>query len=86
MSFNPDQINSLSKLFLRAEQSVKDAEYIDNGITIPSINELRYFGYHILIAMQQQDNEEEVRREFQKAEGHEREPFMMLPKLLFCSF
>ena len=70
MSFDQERINALSSLFQRAEKSVKKAEHIDDGIIIPSINELRYFGYHILIAMQNENNREEVLSEFKKAEGH----------------
>lgn len=68
--FDQDKIITLATLFKRAEDRVKNAEHIDEGIIIPSINELRYFGYHILIAMQNETNKSEVIIQLNKAESH----------------
>lgn len=67
-----DQLKELAKLFEQAEMQVKKTEDINGGIVIPSINELRYFGYHILKALMADDNHapELVSSEIDKAKGH----------------
>jgi hypothetical protein len=67
-----DQIKELAKLFEQAEMQVKKTEDINGGIVIPSINELRYFGYHILKALIVEEDHapELVSREIEKAKGH----------------
>lgn len=67
-----DQLKELAKLFEQAEMQVKKTEDINGGIVIPSINELRYFGYHILKAIMAEDDHapELVSGEIEKAKGH----------------
>jgi DNA repair exonuclease SbcCD ATPase subunit len=67
-----DQLKELAKLFEQAEMHVKKTEDINGGIVIPSINELRYFGYHILKALIAEEDRapELVNNEIEKAKGH----------------
>lgn len=67
-----DQLQELAKLFEQAEMQVKKTEDVNGDIVIPSINELRYFGYHILKAfMVEEDHAPElINSEIEKAKGH----------------
>lgn len=63
------RLKELSLLFSEAEKQVKKAEEVNRGIVIPSINELRYVGYHIVKALLSED-ETILDQELKKAEGH----------------
>jgi hypothetical protein len=53
-----DQVEEAAQLFAKAEQCIKDIEHNGEGLDIPSINELRYFGWHLLKALTQNNLEE----------------------------
>ncbi|MDD5296290.1 MAG: hypothetical protein PHU46_05195 [Rhodocyclaceae bacterium] len=60
-----DKVGTLAKLFQDAESWIKSIEHDGEGLDIPSINELRYVGYHLLRALSSGD-----RGELEKAENH----------------
>jgi hypothetical protein len=60
-----DKIEEIERLFIKAEQKVKMIEHEGDGLDIPSINELRYFGRHLLTALQKNSLDE-----LKKAENH----------------
>src|SRR5665647_736947 len=48
MELNQVEIDKTAALFKRAESLLKNAEHHTNIVFIPSINELRYAGYHLV--------------------------------------
>ncbi len=63
---NLDQFNLLCNSFRTAEERVKEIEW-RGGLDIPSINELRYVGFHLIKAVQAKDSsiqDEQLRRAF----------------------
>lgn len=46
-----EQVEEVANLFEKAEQCIKDIEHDGEGLDIPSINELRYFAWHLLKAL-----------------------------------
>jgi hypothetical protein len=60
-----EQVDEAASLFAEAEKCIKDIEHNGEGLDIPSINELRYFGWHLLKALTQNNLEELV-----KAKNH----------------
>lgn len=71
MEIDKRQLESLLSLFSEAEAKVKEAEGIDGAISVPSINELRYVGYHLTRALANEDPRE-VEQELTKAANHAR--------------
>ncbi len=55
--------------FKKAEDSIKSFELENNELAIPSINELRYAGHHILNATQE-NKSSKILRELDKAHRH----------------
>lgn len=45
------QLREVLRLFERAEQKVKEVERLSHELAVPSINELRYVGYHLTRAL-----------------------------------
>lgn len=45
------QIQEIISLFRHAERLVKRIEELEGALSIPSINELRYVGYHLCCAL-----------------------------------
>lgn len=66
-----EKLDELIALFAEAEAKVKEAEEIDGDIIIPSINELRYIGYHVLRSIAHID-EKSFESELAKAANHAR--------------
>ena len=58
----------VAKAFCEAERRMKKIEWMD-GTDVPSINELRYVGYHLFKACQQDDTVLQ-REELRRAERH----------------
>lgn len=71
MDIDKGQLDTLLSLFSEAENKVKEAEEIDGAISVPSINELRYVGYHLTRALANEDPVE-VEQELIKAANHAR--------------
>ena len=69
-SFDKEKLEYLSKLFVRAEQLIKLSEQTSDGVVIPSINELRYFGYHLLQAILDDHDPVQISEQLKKAESH----------------
>lgn len=68
MSKQEEGLKGLMTLFEQAERKIKTTEQITgDGIFIPSINELRYTGYHIVRSLQKEQNTLE---EINKATNH----------------
>lgn len=67
-------IDNIEKNFKDAESKIKSAELLDQTISIPSINELRYAGHHILRATQLKE-EDEILEELDKANRHTKRSF-----------
>jgi hypothetical protein len=68
VSNQKEKLDALVTLFEQAEQKIKTTEQITGeGIFIPSINELRYTGYHIVRSLQKEDDSSE---EINKATNH----------------
>ncbi len=61
-------IIDLKDLFKLAEQYAKEVEMLRSEVQIPAINELRYAGYHILNAIDDEETVSEV--ELLKARSH----------------
>ena len=62
---NQERFNALRSLFDLAETKLKETEQLCGDLAIPSVNELRYAGYHITKAMCEPDakkHDEELRR------------------------
>ena len=47
----PDALRQVRELYAHAERLLKEVERLTGEVTIPSINELRYAGFHILQAL-----------------------------------
>jgi len=62
-------IEEIVKLFDDAEHHVKEIEHFADQLTIPSINELRYVGYHLACALTCSDAAE-LDDQVRKARGH----------------
>lgn len=43
-----EDLQELQRLWKKAEDKLKEVERISEGVVIPSVNELRYAGYHLL--------------------------------------
>ncbi|MBE0508349.1 MAG: hypothetical protein IBX50_16800 [Marinospirillum sp.] len=78
MEIDKSQLESLLSLFSEAEAKVKEAEEIDGAISVPSINELRYVGYHLTRALANKDPRE-VEQELTKAANHARRAITVFP-------
>ncbi len=63
-----EKLQTLIALFELAESKIKEIERLDYKLLIPSINELRYAGYHVLKALINSNNEFDS--EFEKATNH----------------
>jgi len=64
-----EQFILVAETFKRAESKIKEIEIHNSEIIIPSLNELRYVGYHIILAGKAQD-EQKIDEELQKANQH----------------
>jgi len=53
-----DEIEEIERLFVKAEQKIKSIEHDGDGLDIPSINELRYAGRHLLTALKNNNLDE----------------------------
>lgn len=62
-------VKELVKLFDAAEDKVKEVELLDHDISIPSINELRYVGYH-LARLFCEEQPEKIDEQINKAKQH----------------
>jgi len=68
---NADEFAEVSELFRLAEDKLKLIERIENeGLVVPSVNELRYAGYHLLHAISAADNQSLRSDEIKKAKNH----------------
>lgn len=64
------EFESVDELFSLAEDKLKLVERLENeGLLLPSINELRYAGFHLLKAINIEDDEQR-RDEIRKAQNH----------------
>lgn len=70
MDIDKDRLKELSDLFTEAEAKVKEVEEIDGDIVVPSINELRYVGYHLMRALAAEHPV--IEQELNKAADHAR--------------
>jgi len=70
MDIDKSRLRELSDLFAEAEAKVKEAEEIDGDIVVPSINELRYVGYHLIRALASEHPS--IDQELNKAADHAR--------------
>ena len=64
-----EEIAEIVNLFDRAEDLVKEVEKSNGELSIPSINELRYVGYHLARALST-DPSSDVDAEISKAKNH----------------
>lgn len=64
-----DQWQSLSNLFRQAEAALHEAEMIHGDLGIPSVNQLRYAGHHIL-SISTSATEAEAIQAYHKAVSH----------------
>ena len=72
VEITPDQracIQEIVELFDLAEKYVKEIEQLAQELSIPSVNELRYVGYHLARALASTDHSE-LDTQVQKAKGH----------------
>lgn len=69
---SPEQklaLREIVDLFDEAERKVKEVEQFSQELSVPSINELRYVGYHLARALCE-DNADAVADQLKKARGH----------------
>lgn len=69
---SPEQKNAVKEivtLFDSAEDKVKEVEQLAQELSVPSINELRYVGYHLARAFCEEDPQE-LNIQITKAKGH----------------
>jgi hypothetical protein len=64
-----DTIKEIIDLFDKAEDKVKEVEQLAQELSVPSINELRYVGYHLARSFCE-DNPQEINTQISKAQGH----------------
>ena len=63
------QLSEISELFALAEEKIKLIEHLGEGLTFPSVNQLRYVAFHLLRADKAPD--ENLRKEeLRKAKNH----------------
>jgi len=62
-------VQDIIELFDIAEDKVKEIEQLNHEISIPSINELRYVGYH-LARLFCEDDSQEIELQIAKAKSH----------------
>lgn len=63
------QLSEISELFALAEEKIKLIEHLGEGLTFPSVNQLRYVAFHLLRADKTPD--ENLRKEeLRKAKNH----------------
>ncbi|MGB0696874.1 MAG: hypothetical protein ACPGOY_14575 [Rhodospirillaceae bacterium] len=67
MPIEKERILALKSLFSKAEAAIHEAEGLHEDVIIPSINQLRYAGYHLLIAL---TDDEQIEVQMTKAENH----------------
>lgn len=69
---SPEQKNAIKgiiELFDKAEDKVKEVEQLAQELSVPSINELRYVGYHLARSLCEEDHQE-FDAQISKAKGH----------------
>lgn len=64
-----EEIKKIVGLFDRAEVLAKEVERLDGDLSIPTINELRYVGYHLARALCA-DSEQLIDKEIERADSH----------------
>ncbi|MFN3077014.1 MAG: hypothetical protein ABT940_09080 [Alphaproteobacteria bacterium] len=69
MSLSEEEWSQLSAAFKEAETALFEAEQVCNHLVIPSVNELRYAGSHMLCAALE-ENSGTARESFRKALAH----------------
>jgi len=69
MDIDREKLEAIIRLFDEAESKVKEVEQLSSDLSIPSINELRYVGYHLTKALCQQ-TDGTISSELDKAERH----------------
>lgn len=62
-------VREIKALYRKAEEKIKALERESETLASPSVNELRYAGYHLLAALTETDSEKKI-VEFDKARGH----------------
>lgn len=67
---NLDSFNELMTAFIDAERRIKRVEWIETKLQIPSINELRYVGYHLFKAFSYIENADKQAEEISRAKRH----------------
>ena len=68
-----DKLERLLALHQETEIKIKEIERLEGKLSIPSINELRYFGYHVAKAVSLDiagDEDSEIDAELEKAFRH----------------
>jgi len=63
------QLSEISELFALAEEKIKLIEHLGEGLTFPSVNQLRYVAFHLLRADKTTD-ENLKKEELRKARNH----------------
>ena len=63
------QLSEISELFALAEEKIKLIEHLGEGLTFPSVNQLRYVAFHLLRADKTTD-ENLKKEELRKAKNH----------------
>jgi hypothetical protein len=64
-----EKFKTIQNLFKVAEQKIKEIERFEGSLFIPSVNQLRYVGYHLIKALCSED-EDSFKVEIDKAENH----------------
>ncbi len=65
-----ESLLKIVELFDQAEAKVKEVEQLSNQLSIPSINQLRYVGYHLVRSICADDTTAEFSIQIEKAERH----------------
>lgn len=65
-----EQLQTIVNLFDQAEALIKEIERLNSDLAIPSINQLRYVGYHIARALCEGAATDIIDKEINKAKNH----------------
>jgi hypothetical protein len=64
-----ERYRNIQNLFKVAEQKIKEVERLEGSLLIPSVNQLRYVGHHLIKALCSEE-EDSFKLEIDKAENH----------------
>ncbi len=84
-SRQPEQrLGFLTTYYAKTNALLKKVEWIDEGLTIPVVNELRSVGYHLLLYIGEQDKDKQY-AELEKAIGHVKRAYFDINEIVLLA-